>query len=300
MTTPVKTVALAAVIISLATGIWGLGWLYERSAQKPAVQTPATVKTENKAEVVWENGKPLADLSFKSAVTSSVAGTTVVLDTPYATLTNPFFLAGRLVGLDSADWQLQDAQHIILAQGMIRAQDASGRFKDMGWYAKRPSSGQGRLLFIQPLSPRSSSVADLAVDLQTKTQTAEIYLWDKSASEGDCSSVFPVKRTLVATREDRTYFYEAALRALMAGPTEQEVSSGLQTALPTSTGLLRVGQDEKGRYVGDFTPDLIRGIDDTCRLAAIKAQISRTLTTVYLPGKSLLGRVFVEGKEVAF
>ena len=303
MTTPVKTLTLTVFIISLTLGIWGLGWLYEKVTQQPVSQPPSVVKTDGKkSEVAWENGRPLADLSFMASSTSIIATSTgIVLDMEQGVLlTDPFVLSGRLVGLNEAAWQLQDGQGIVLAQGTVKAEDGTGRFQSLGWYEKRPSGEKGNLLFIELYSPRSTTLASLKVGLQVKTQTAEIYFWDKSAADGDCSSVFPVKRTIVATQGERVNFYEAALRALMVGPTEQEVSAGLQTALPTSTSLLNIGRDEKGRYVGDFTSDLTKGIDDACRLSAIKAQISQTLTTVYLPGKSLPGRVFVDGKEAAF
>jgi hypothetical protein len=303
MTTPVKTLTLTVFIISLTLGIWGLGWLYEKATQQPVGQPSSVVKTDGKkTEVAWENGKPLADLSFMATGTvAATASSSAMLDMEQGVLlTNPFILSGRLSGLKDAYWQLQDSKDGVLAHGTVSAEDGTGRFQGMGWYDVKPTVEKGTLLIIEPTSTRSSSLASLNVALQTKTQTAELYFWDKSASDGDCSSVFPVKRTIVATQGERVNFYEAALRALLVGPTEQEFTAGLQTALPTSTGLLRVGQDEKGRYVGDFSSDLTKGIDDACRLSAIRAQISRTLTTVYLPGKSLPGRVFVDGKEAAF
>jgi len=297
MTTPAKALGLTALILALAAGVWGMGYLWQKANQKPVAEEEP-VKVHAQAGVIWENRQATSTLADGSQ-TASTSRSFVLEMKQDDFLTNPFKLAGRIKGFEGMAWQLQDPQGVVLSQGKITSDKDDGSFEIYGWYDKRPSGKKGVLMLIEMMSPRSSPYTSYTVGLQTKTQTAEIYLKKKSTSS-DCESVSVVKRTLVSTGGDKLNYYQAALQNLLAGPTIQEQKLGWQTAIPTSTEVVRVGKDDKGRYVADFSESLIQGMTDACQLATIKAQIVKTLTTVYLPGKSLPGRIFINGEEASF
>lgn len=297
MTIPAKTLGLTVLILAMAAGVWGMGYLWQKANQKPATEEEPA-KARPQAGVIWENR--LATSTVVDGLQTASTSRSFVLEMKQDNLlTNPFKLAGKIKGYKGMAWQLQDSQGIVLSQGEITSDKDDGSFEVYGWYNKRPSGKKGLLMLIETMSPRSSPYASYTVGLQTKTQTAEIYLKKKSTSS-DCESVSVVKRTLVSTGGDKLNYYQAALQHLLAGPTIQEQKLGWQTAIPTSTEVVRVGKDDKGRYVADFSEALIQGITDACQLATIKAQIVKTLTTVYLPGKSLPGRIFINGEEAGF
>ena len=296
MTIPAKALGLTVLILAMVAGVWGMGYLWQSANPKSIVEeTPA--KARPQAGVIWENRQTTSTLGGLQTASSSRIFILEMKQDDF--LSNPFKLAGKIKGYKGMAWQLQDSQGIVLSQGEITSNKNDGSFEVYGWYEKRPSGKKGVLMLIEMMSPRSSPYASYAVGLETKTQTAEIYLKKKSTSS-DCESVSAVKRTLVSTGGDKLNYYQAALQNLLIGPTEQERKIGWQTAIPTSTKVIRVGKDDKGRYVADFSGDLNQGITDACQLATIKAQIIKTLTTVYLPGKSLPGRIFINGDEASF
>lgn len=297
MTIPAKTLGLTVLILAMAAGVWGMGSLWQKANQKPVVEEEP-VKVHAQAGVIWENRQATSTV-VDGLQTASTSRSFVLEIKQDDFLSNPFKLAGKIKGFKGMAWQLQDSQGIVLSQGEITSDKDDGSFEVYGWYDKRPSGKKGVLMLIELMSPRSSPYASYTVGLQTQTQTAEIYLQKKSTN-GDCESVAAVKRTLVSTGGDKLNYYQAALQSLLVGPTKQEQKLGWQTAIPTSTKVMRVGKDDKGKYVADFSGELTQGITDACRLATIKAQIVKTLTTVYLPGKSLPGRIFINSEEASF
>ncbi|MHB8831066.1 MAG: GerMN domain-containing protein [Patescibacteria group bacterium] len=297
MTIPAKALGLTVLILAMAAGVWGMGYLWQSANPKPVVEE-TLAKARPQAGVIWENRQ--ATSTLVNGLQAASSSRSFILEMKQDDLlTNPFKLAGKIKGYKGMAWQLQDSQGIVLSQGEITSDKNDGSFEVYGWYDKRPSGKKGVLMLIEMMSPRSSLYASYSVGLQTQTQTAEIYLKKKSTSS-DCESVASVKRTLVSTGGDKLNYYQAALQSLLVGPTDQERKLGWQTAIPTSTKVIRVGKDDKGRYVADFSGDLTQGVTDTCQLATIKAQVIKTLTTVYLPGKSLPGRIFINGEEASF
>lgn len=295
MTIPAKALGLTVLILALVAGVWGMGYLWQKANQKPVVEEEP-VKVHAQAGVIWENRQATSTV-VDGLQTASTSRSFVLEMKQDDFLPNPFKLAGKIKGFKGMAWQLQDSQGIVLSQGEINSQKDDGSFEVYGWYEKRPSGKKGVLLLIELMSPRNSSYASYTVGLQTKTQTTEIYL---HKANQDCGSVTSFKRTIVSTGGDKLNYYQAALQSLLVGPTVQEQKLGWQTAIPTSTEVVRVGKDDKGRYVADFSESLIQGITNACQLATIKAQIVKTLTTVYLPGKSLPGRIFINGEEASF
>lgn len=111
----------------------------------------------------------------------------------------------------------------------------------------------------------------------------------------DCSSVWPVVRRLESGAADgdggRADPGDSAagvptaarrlLDALFAGPTPAERGAGYHSSLPDSAGV-RSLELRDGTLTVDFDRGMARGVAGSCRVAAIRAEIERTLGR--LPG----------------
>ena len=113
--------------------------------------------------------------------------------------------------------------------------------------------------------------------------TIKIYM---SASGGaDCTVVEPLERKV------DTNTPEAALKALLDGPTTKETLGGAYSAIDRGTKLLSI-KEEGQTIIADFSniPD-----SDSCRAKSIHSQIEKTITENF-PGKSV--KILSQGKEV--
>jgi N-acetylmuramoyl-L-alanine amidase len=75
---------------------------------------------------------------------------------------------------------------------------------------------------------------------------------------------------------------EAALAALLAGPTTEETAAGVTSALPAGTTVSQLTIDENSVTI-DFSSDLLNGGLDDLRLDAVYRQVSWTLRPLDLP-----------------
>jgi N-acetylmuramoyl-L-alanine amidase len=75
---------------------------------------------------------------------------------------------------------------------------------------------------------------------------------------------------------------EAAVAALLAGPTTQEVAGSVTSAIPAGTSISQLVVDEDSVTI-DFSADILNGGLDDARLEAIHRQVSWTLDPLDLP-----------------
>lgn len=284
MTTPAKAAGLTVLVLALAGTVWFAEYAWH---EDPTQEIPAT------------DDKPVVEAGA-TAVSSSPLGLETSRDFSLELkekdlLPNPFVLKGTST-LPQVAWQLQDSQGIVVADGTIIPE--AGSFESLGWYSKRPTNGKGTLVFIRIGSPISVPLYSLPVSLQTEEQKVEIYFLDSKSKS--CTDVVPVKRTVVSTDGNQLNYYEAAIRSLLLGPTEKERESGLVTRIPDEAQIIKIGKDEKGRYIADMDGAIAAQDISSCDRQAIKAQMANTLITVPLDGQALKGRLFLDGEEAKF
>jgi hypothetical protein len=89
----------------------------------------------------------------------------------------------------------------------------------------------------------------------------------------NCSSVFPVTRVV----SSKGQVYRLAVESLLDGPSDSEKKSGYLTSIPIAAKLKSVAADAAGTVTTDFDSGLERGVGGSCRVSAIRAQISETL-----------------------
>lgn len=88
----------------------------------------------------------------------------------------------------------------------------------------------------------------------------------------DCSRVFGAERTIPKTAA----VARAALQELLAGPTPNEASQGYFTSINSGVQIQNL-TTEDGMARVDFSPRLDEEMGGSCRVAAIRAQITQTL-----------------------
>jgi len=102
----------------------------------------------------------------------------------------------------------------------------------------------------------------------------KIYLSRMAAgSSGPCENVEPVERTVPS----KGAVYRSAITELLKGPTAEEKAAGLYSSLPRGTVLRSVAADAEGIVTADFSRTLGSGVAGSCRISAIRAQITATL-----------------------
>jgi len=96
--------------------------------------------------------------------------------------------------------------------------------------------------------------------------------FNKSDSADSCEKVYPAEREVVRTLA----VARAAVEELLKGPNEQETANGFVTSLNINISLKNI-TIENGIAKVDFDENLDKNIGGSCRVSAIRAQITQTL-----------------------
>lgn len=111
------------------------------------------------------------------------------------------------------------------------------------------------------------------VTATTTTTTIKVYFnHDKLDPEFSCNKVFPVERQIAKTEA----LARAALKELLTGPTQTEKDNGFFTSINPDVEVQEL-VIENGTIRVDFNEQLEFQVGGSCRVAAIRAQITETL-----------------------
>jgi len=112
-----------------------------------------------------------------------------------------------------------------------------------------------------------------AASEQTDLMTIKVFFNNSNLDpEFSCFKVFPVNRQIPKTQA----VARAAIEELLKGPTTQEQSAGYSTSLPSNVKIQSLSI-ENGVAKIDFSKELEQGVGGSCRVSAIRAQITETL-----------------------
>lgn len=135
---------------------------------------------------------------------------------------------------------------------------------------------QGRLTASPSPSPTVSPTSTPAVTVTPsptpQTQTIQVFFSNQREGGNNCQAVFPVIRTINRTE----IVGRAALEELLKGPIQKEISQGFNTNIPANTRIQNL-TIQNGVARVDFNQALQQGVAGSCRVAAIRAQITQTL-----------------------
>ncbi|MDF1497217.1 MAG: GerMN domain-containing protein [Patescibacteria group bacterium] len=275
-----RTIGLTLLILLVTAAVWTIVYFGNK-----------TVKSQK--EIVSANTQQISETQ-EVAPTSTEVNKLQISVHAGDFLPNPFALPATTTFMEDRDWVVVDNGGATIASGTIPGLLSSySAFGDVYWYSKLPTSEDGELRIA---ASDNGPQLIVPVKLQTKTQTVELYFRNPVLS--NCGTVEPVKRTIISTGENDLYFYESALRELLKGPSKNEAEKGLVTMIPEGVKIIRVGKNEKGRYIADFTQNLQDPNQIDCFHNIAKNQIQKTLSTVPLPGTTLDGVILIEGEVV--
>lgn len=203
-------------------------------------------------------------------VTSPVAGQSVEM---------PMVVAGRArVFENSFAWRVRDGDGDVIAEGhgMAASPDVGqfGPFQERVFYPA-PDSPEGRVEVFEYSARDGSEINKVIVPVRFSSERVKISIYFTSTRLNPnalpCGKVFPVDREIPRTVAPA----EAALRLLLAGPTEVEKRDGYQTSLPPGTELRSV-RLVGGMAEADFSETLDE-IAGACAVEAARAQVDSTL-----------------------
>ncbi len=192
-----------------------------------------------------------------------------------------FVLRGRARTFENAlSYWVMDKGGKPIAEGHLTAVGETGHLNPYTTEISIASSytGPARLEVFQ-YSAKDGSRIDIAtvpivVTREKGAEEATLRVYFANArlnGNGDCENVFSVPRS----RGKTAAVAEAVLKELLRGPSVEEKAEGYASEIPTGTALRGVKID-KGVATADFSSALNRSAG-SCRVAAIRAQIERTL-----------------------
>ena len=118
-----------------------------------------------------------------------------------------------------------------------------------------------------------TDLVSLPVRLLTADMSViKVYLPKTVTTETSCATVYPFDRTIPKTET----IAQAAITALLAGPTAEETSTGYTSLIPDGVQLNSLSI-QNGVARADFNETLNEGSAGSCRVTTIRAQITQTL-----------------------
>lgn len=214
--------------------------------------------------------------------TSTVAQANIVVTSPSidGTVTNPITVTGKArVFENTFNFILRDAtgKNIYESNAMANAPDA-GQFGNFSIKIPVPvGASQNLTIEVFDYSAKDGSVVDLVkvpVKLSTtQTMTVKSFFGFKGVSEQDCSATRSVNRTVIRTQE--TAFM--ALTELLKGLSVSELQAGFYiTSIPANVRINSLNIRNAIAYA-DFDETLQSEVAGSCRVTAIRSQITETL-----------------------
>jgi len=136
--------------------------------------------------------------------------------------------------------------------------------------------GSPRDLLLQVIeySAKDGSVAyQVDIPLELKSQeTMSLSVFFSQNNPSDCSNVAATSRTVLKTKETGYI----ALHELLKGPATLEKVKGFRTSIPDNVRINSLNISD-GVARADFSPELEVGVAGSCRVTAIRSQITQTL-----------------------
>ncbi|MDD5341595.1 MAG: GerMN domain-containing protein [Patescibacteria group bacterium] len=123
--------------------------------------------------------------------------------------------------------------------------------------------------------PQNDEKFELPVKLKAGPTLGVNVYWgntNKNPNAEDCRLVYPINRNVAKTKE----VARAALEELLQGPTDAEKSQGYYTSINSNVKIQKL-IIVNGTASVDFDEQLEAAVGGSCRVAAIRAQITQTL-----------------------
>jgi spore germination protein GerM len=123
------------------------------------------------------------------------------------------------------------------------------------------------------LADKESKESEVLPKTEQSTTTLEVFFGNNNLDpEVSCNKVFPAERIILKTQAPA----RRALELLLEGPTQTEKDGGYFTAINPGVKINSLAI-ENGAALVDFDAQLGFQVGGSCRVSAIRAQITQTL-----------------------
>jgi hypothetical protein len=139
-----------------------------------------------------------------------------------------------------------------------------------------PPSASGSILVTTDTTQTNDFKVKIPIRFSEFTgQAVDIFFSNilKDPEAKNCSDVYPVRRE-VSTVTAPTM----TIRKLLQGVTDQEVAQGFVSNFPETGVVIQSLELRNNIFYADFNKNLESDVSGACRIAALKAQISKTLS----------------------
>lgn len=176
---------------------------------------------------------------------------------------------------------LKDLDNTVLYESTANAQSPDigqfGSFNDEIDFLLREPKGEDVILEVYSSSPKDGSKINLvSIPLKLslgETTTVKLFFSnDKLDPKISCDKVFPVARIIPKTQSPA----KRAVELLLQGPTWAENNDGYLSNINSGT-ILKSVNIKDGIAKADFDENLGKNVGGSCRVTAIRAQITETL-----------------------
>ncbi len=273
-----KKIAVIAVLAVVAVAGFAVGRL---TGVAPGLNVNAAKKVFPMLPV--PSSQDLESQPVNSAPAQAESDKNVVLEIPSesAVLSGSFEVAGRARAAAKSIMVVvrdADGQKLFEARSAIDAEEP-GQFGRFSQTVTLPPHelGKGTVeVYIE--SPEGGSPQDLVRHgvLFAEPDMVAVKVYFRMTgfdSQESCETVLPVERTV----SSKMAVYRAVIDELVRGPSEAERTAGYATSLPSGVILKSIAADANGVVTADFSSSLERGVAGSCRVLAIRSQITATL-----------------------
>lgn len=189
----------------------------------------------------------------------------------------PFKIIGQArVFENQLAFRVLDVQGRVIREGIVTAQSPDvGQFGPFEAEVSSIANFEGGNATIEVFSHSAmdgSVINKVSLPVTISKENTQIINIFLGKNDSDCSEVFAIPR-LVATTEAPG---RVALTELLGGPTSQEKSQGFFSSINAGVSLQSLTITNGVARV-DFSPALDEGVGGSCRVTAIRSQITNTL-----------------------
>jgi hypothetical protein len=212
---------------------------------------------------------------------------------PNQTINSPLTVEGKAIGSwffeASFPIELVSDQGKVFGQSFVQAQSDPSHEGGVNWMTENFVSFKGELnyqtvatttgkLILKNDNPSGLAQNDKKIEIPVLISPSQImtvrafFSNNNLDSEITCTQVFAIERQVAKTVETA----RTALEQLLAGPTEEEKSQGFYTSINPGVKINKLTITDGVAKV-DFNETMEEGMGGSCRVSAIRAQITQTL-----------------------
>lgn len=269
------TMRRALLILAILTAVIG-GFVFGRltGSEQVALNVNAVKR------VFTPPPPPPKDDGSKSGdlVLNDMPGLMLEVPGEQAAVGNVFDVAGRAsADFDKVSVVVRDAAGVAVFSELVQIEFGSGsnfgRFSCTVSLLSLPAvSGSVEVAPLRADGSAGDTVSRTIIFLEPGTVGLKLFFQPQEVG-ADCTELVSVERRV----SDKGQIFRLAIEQLLAGPTDLESAQGIKTAIPTVAKLRSVAADAGGTVTADFYQTLERGVAGSCRVMAIREQITRTL-----------------------